>query len=124
MNIEIFTYILSIALQLAGAVMLIIKYWFGSAKKQLEKIEKSRASVKGEALALANDKPSDKEFVEELCMSRFAFIYIAVGYIVGIWGDISDANKCCIACIIIILAVLLVLLGEWVSYLKCKNINK
>ena len=118
MNIEIVAYIISIAFQLAGAVMLIMKYWSGSVKKQLDEIQKRRTGVEDEAIHLAGFEPSDKEFVEELCMSRFAFIYITVGYIVGIWGNNSDTNKCYIACIIFIIAVSLVLLGERVSCLK------
>lgn len=109
-------YTVSIALQLAGAVLLIIKFWSGSAKRQLAKIQDKRTRAENTTLIIGDNTPTDCEFIEELCLSRTAFIYIAVGYIVGIWGDLSNAPKWLIALLIIIETSIFVGVGKIISW--------
>ena len=113
-------YTVSIALQLAGAILLIIKFWSGSARRQLAEIQKNRTHVEGTVLIIGDSGPNDHEFIEELCLNRTAFIYLAAGYIVGIWGDLADANKWCIALLIIIEASIFVGVGKLISWVRGK----
>lgn len=114
-------YILSIALQLAGAILLIIKYWFGSAKRQLSKIQGKRTRVENSTLILGDNVPNDNEFLEELWLSRIAFIYMAGGYILGIWGNVIDANKWIIAALIVVVTSILVFIGKMISKNKSSD---
>ncbi len=111
-------YILSIALQLAGAILLIIKYWFGSDKRQLSEIQRKRMKVENTTLLLGENVPNDNEFLEELWLSRIAFIYIACGYLLGIWGDVLNANKWVIAGFIVVVTSILVFTGKIFSKSK------
>lgn len=121
-NMEKWIYVISIALQLSGAILLIIKYWFGSAKEQLSRIQNKRTRDVGEGhIILGDSLPSDQEFIEELWISRIAFIYIAAGYIVGIWGSIESTNKNHIALMTILISFILVYIGKVISYLKGKH---
>ena len=109
-------YTVSIALQLAGAILLIIKFWSGSAKRQLAKIQKKRTHIENTTLIIGDSGPNDREYIEELCLNRTAFIYLAAGYIIGIWGDLADANKWIIALLIIIEAGIFVGIGKIISW--------
>ena len=90
---EKWIYVLSVSFQITGAVLLIIKYWFGSAKHQLMIIQSKRTHVENGALSLGCNGPSDREFIKELWLSRIAFLSIVIGYILGVFGDISTINK-------------------------------
>lgn len=116
-------YIFSTALQLAGAILLIIKYWFVSEKKQLTRIQGKRTRVENETLILGENVPNDSEFLQELWLSRIAFIYIACGYIFDIWANVSNANKWVIAGLIVVATGIFVGLGKLISVVKRKTSN-
>ena len=109
-------YTVSIALQLAGAILLIMKFWSGSAKRQLAEIQKKRTHIENTTLIIGDSGPKDHEFIEELCLNRTAFIYLAAGYIIGIWGNLTDANKWRIALLIIIETSIFVGVGKLISW--------
>lgn len=110
-------YMISIAFQLSGAILLIIKYWFGSAKDQLTHIQNKRTRDEGGGNIIMGDSlPSDQEFIEELWLSRIAFLYIAVGYMIGIWGNVDNINKCFAAFMILFMSCLFVIIGKVISY--------
>ncbi len=117
-------YAISIALQLSGAVLLIIKYWFGSSKDQLASIQRKRTHIENETIVIGDTGPSDQEFIEELWICRIAFLYIATGYIVGIWGNIESTNRYCLALLIAFISCILVIAGKVISYSFGKPFHK
>ena len=122
--IEVLIYIFSIAMQLAGAVILILKYWTGSSKKQLEEIQTKRTYVEGEILYLGISEPNDQEFIEELWINRLAFIFLAIGYLSGVWGDISNSNKWLTLLMIVLLTIVIVFAGKCFARKKGKPYQK
>lgn len=122
---ETWVYMISIAFQLSGAILLIIKYWCSSAKNQLTRIQNKRTHDEGGGVLILGDSlPSNQEFIEELWLSRIAFLYIAVGYIVGIWGNVESTNKYFATLMIIIMSCLLVIAGKGISYLLGKPFQR
>lgn len=107
---ESIIYIFSISLQIAGAIMLIIRYWFKSVEAQVEVFQNNRTHVEEETLFLGGLEPSEKEFVKEIWQNRIAFAYITLGYIIGVWAN-TPSNKEASAIYIIILDVLFITFG-------------
>ena len=120
----LFCYILAISFQLAGALLLIVRYWFKSVDKQLELLERKRPHANGEELHLGEPQPNDSELVEEIWINRLAFAYIAIGYFLGIWGEPLGANKCVITLGVAIFVVILVVIGKMISTAKEAKFKK
>lgn len=81
-------YILAIALQVAGAVLLIIKYWGNTQNRIINEYFPGTG--------IANNDGNDnavlevervRECVREIYASRIAFTNIALGYALAIFGD-------------------------------------
>ena len=47
--------------------------------------------VDGEILFLGSK--SENEIMKNIWLNRFAFLMIAIGYVVGIFGDLQNCNK-------------------------------
>lgn len=93
-----FLYIIAISLQLSGSLLLLIN--FGSTKR--ENLIKEFA--KGRLLQMDNNtnKPlyNPESFVDvwqTAFLNKFAFGYIFVGYLTGIFGDIGMNDKVVVA---------------------------
>ena len=99
--ISFICYLGAISFQLAGAVLLLVQYCFKSIESQLKSIAVKRTHLDGSVLYLGETKPNDCELVEEIWSNRLAFLYIALGYFVSIFGDPLDINKLLIALIIV-----------------------
>lgn len=122
---ETWVYMISIAFQLSGSILLIIKYWCSSAKNQLARVQNKRTRDEGGGVLILGDSlPSNQEFIEELWLSRIAFLYIAVGYIVGIWGNLESANKDFVSFMIFMMSCLFVFVGKIISYLMGKAFQR
>jgi hypothetical protein len=111
----VLAYVLAISFQLAGALLLIVRYWFKSVESQLAVVESKRTHMIGEMLYLGKTQPDDSELVEEIWINRLAFVYIALGYFLGIWGDPLDTCKCKVALLAIFIASILVTIGKIAS---------
>mgnify|MGYP004455942557 CR=1 FL=1 len=110
--ISFICYLGAISFQLAGAVLLLVQYCFKSIESQLKSIAVKRTHLDGSVLYLGETKPNDCELVEEIWSNRLAFLYIALGYFVSIFGDPLDINKLLIALIIAVISSVLVFAGH------------
>lgn len=99
---ELLLYILAISFQLAGALLIL---FFSTSTKRDDIIR--RFIVKGFIIKQGDtidyDKSALLEEYKSAYLSRLAFLYISVGYILGIWGEISNySNKFIVFLLIII----------------------
>lgn len=105
MTTEGIIYIVAISLQLAGAELLIMNYW----SKPIEKLKKEELDkevhIDGGTLFLGGR--SENEIMKNIWLNRFAFLMIAFGYVVGIFGDLSNCSKWIVLLNIVLLSVVL-----------------
>lgn len=84
-------YVISISLQIAGALILLL-HFFGKGKEE----ELLNNNYYGEN-RWHDSKPMNRDVailkLQDIHISRISFIYIILGYLCGIWADISDTNK-------------------------------
>lgn len=87
---DAFIYVIAVSLQVAGALLLLC---YNVSAKQ-ENIIKSFASTKGfiaiRGTEIEYDKPRLKEIFKIAYINKMSFIYIAGGYISGVFGKIGD----------------------------------
>ena len=115
-TVEGLIYIFAIAFQLAGAELLIMNYW-GKPISILKKQELDKEThVEEETLVLRCE--TESEIVSNIRLNRIAFIMIAIGYVVGIFGDVQNSCKWFVAICVIILSVLLALAGNKIAERK------
>lgn len=105
-------YVLAISLQLAGALLLIIRYSITPMKTQLKDVHEKEPHVDEAEETISFGVPVDSEVIEEIRLNRLAFIYIAAGYLLGIWGESFDVNKWLITGLVILLAAIAVVIGK------------
>ncbi len=121
-------YILSIAFQVAGALLLMIN----SLSTKREKVIKRFASSK---IIFRHNNTGEISYNEEALrdeyrnayLNKLAFSYIAVGYIIGVFGEIGDGSRVCIALLIIGIASVIIgasYLSIWFVLKYNKEINR
>lgn len=116
---ETWVYILSISLQVAGAICLIMNYW-GNVEEKVTlsyyaggEIPKAQDNNK---VRLKKDKL--QSCAKDIYMNRFSFICIIIGYGVGIFGNITDgSNKLYVLLAISLFCVAFTYTGRWLSSL-------
>jgi hypothetical protein len=104
-------YILAISFQLAGALLLICHY-MGNTKKQIKDSYFSQdAIVKTENGKVKLRKEKVRTKAAEIYINRIAFGYIAIGYFLGIFGEIEDKSRGLIVFLIAITTFLWMAIG-------------
>jgi len=110
-NIKALVYIFAISFQVAGAMILLL---FTLSTKRLEIIKR----FSGTGMIFRNGDNgelsyNENEFVNtfrEGYLNKFAITYIAIGYFLGVFGEIGQNNKVLIAfCVITFTAIILML---------------
>lgn len=124
-NIKTIVYIFAISFQVAGAMILLL---FTLSTKRLEIIKR----FSGTGMIFRNGETgelsyNENEFVNtfrEGYLNKFAITYIAIGYFLGIFGEIGQNNKVLIAfCVITFTTIILMFTYYFVeSFLKKSSI--
>ena len=112
-------YILAVSLQLAGAELLIWNYW-SKPIKQLKREELSKENHVEGSVLIINSKSEDK-IAKNIWLNRFAFVMIVLGYVAGIFGDLQNCSRLCIALYVIVLSVLFAYIAEKVTKRKAND---
>lgn len=84
-------YIVSISLQLDGAIILLLSF-FGNTNKLLKDI----LEIKGQAAVLDGRAIKDidiKDDLRDIYLNRTAFVCLIIGYLLAIWGDLGNTAK-------------------------------
>lgn len=119
---SVFFYILAISFQIAGAIQLAV-YSMSAKRENVVKrfVQKTSLINKdGDTNELDYD---DNAFFDEFKLAWFnkiSFSYIAIGYIIGIWGDLEDYNKFCSLLWIISIVIFIMI----ISHCFINKINK
>lgn len=123
---ETWIYILSISLQIAGAVCLIINYWGNVEKKVIliyyagREIPKAQDNNK---VLLKKDRL--QSCAKDIYMNRFSFICIIIGYGINLFGNITDgSSKLYILLVIILFCIAFTYTGQKLSSLISKKTYK
>lgn len=114
-----FLALLSIALQLSGAILLMIKFWGKRKEEILQQYFNSSEIIcrdNGEEVSLHKEKL--QKIFKEIYLTRFSFIYIVVGYLLSVF-DLS-ISKCCAVLAILLISSILISLAYSISILICK----
>ncbi|WP_418751101.1 hypothetical protein [Frisingicoccus sp.] len=103
-------YIIEISFQLAGSLLLIVNFFEDIEKKVMSNYLISQdVFVEGGKITLT--KEDLQKYAKPIYMNRISFLYIIVGYIVGIFGEISTENKICMGVTIVVMMLVLIKSG-------------
>lgn len=119
MEKENFLSILSIALQLSGAILLMVKFWGKRKAEILQQYFNSSESIcrdDGEEVVLHKEKL--QKIFKEIYLTRFSFFYIVCGYLLSVF-DLS-ISKCCAVLAILSISSILILFAYSISILICR----
>ena len=123
---ETWVYILSISLQVAGAICLLMNYW-GNVKEKV-----ILSYYVGGEIPKAQDnnmvllkKEKLQSCAKDIYMNRFSFICIIIGYGICLFGNITDgSNKLYVLLAIILFCIILTCLGQISASLISKRTYK
>lgn len=107
---EVLMYIFSLAFQIAGAVLLIIKFWGNTYNRIIETYYPGAgiADNDGDYNAIL-DVDRVRECAKEIYGNRAAFIYIAIGYVVSIFGEKQDVDDWLLLIFVIEVTIFLIM---------------
>lgn len=111
--------LLSIALQLSGAILLMVKFWGKRKAEILQQYFNSSESIcrdDGEEVVLHKEKL--QKIFKEIYLTRFSFVYIVIGYISSICE--LSISKCCAVLAILSISSILILFAYSISILICR----
>lgn len=113
---ESIAYILSLAFQVAGAVLLIIKYC-GNTKQRIidEYFPGSNIAERDENDNAKLEKEKVQKCAQTIYDNRAAFVFIAIGYILSVFGDAQDKCKLCMLAYVIVFTMAIIVLEKRIS---------
>lgn len=120
-------YILSLAFQVAGAVLLIIKYFGRTKERIMDGYFPSSSYVKMDRENSNNillEKDKVQKCAREVYDNRMAFIFIAFGYILSIFGELQGESKICILAFMFVSTSVIILIEKLLSILISKILYK
>lgn len=126
MNLSLIAYVGAISLQIAGALMLIIFAISTKREKVVRAFARSHVTIRdGETKKLSYDHDAFVDDYRVAYFSKISVCFIALGYLIGIFGDIGDYNRLFIALAVIVITVALIIVSyTCVKGLLKKNSNK
>ena len=118
MNLYMFFYVVSVACQLSGSLLLLLKFSFVNVKNGIVANKKKETHARGENLIIGNTQPTSTEYKENVCLNRIAFALLAIGYLLSVFGKIDDSQRCVALMCIIILSAGITLVSFFASTKK------
>lgn len=122
---EVITYVLSLAFQVAGAVLLIIKY-LGKTRERIieEYFPGSNVAKRDENNMATLDKERVQICAQKIYDNRMAFLFIAIGYILSVFGSINGECKIYILLFVIVSTAVIIGVEKGMSIIVSKVIYK
>lgn len=121
---SIWLYILSISLQVSGALLL-MKYSLSTHRKQvIKRFINKNIIIKDFDGKINYDKDELKETFKISYLNKFSFAFIALGYLINIFGDIDNSYLPAIFIGIIIFTMLFMLLAYFIVFIIIKYSKK
>ena len=121
-------YVISISLQVAGSLLLMINTLSTNRKKVIQRfVGKGIISRDNNTKMIYYNKAAFKEIYKETYLTKISFAFIALGYFLSVFGSAEDINKIYLAFYIVIITILIMLIAYFVvnQILKhSKKVNK
>lgn len=109
-------YIISIAFQLAGALILIWRFWGKTEKKVVDGcFGESNYAERNENGKVLLTKDKLRKSASNIFLNRIACIYIVAGYLSGVYGGLEDEIRIIALILIIVLSGFLIGIGSVIS---------
>lgn len=109
MDIIVIMYVFALAFQISGAIILILKYWGNTQQRIIDEYYPGAG--------IANNDGDDNAVLEvdrvrdcaiEIYSNRAAFIFIAIGYTLSIFGEKGTIGNIIILVLVIVMSLLLI----------------
>ena len=125
LKIQVIVYILSLAFQIAGAILLIIKYW-GNTKQRIidEYFPGSNLAKRDENNNTKLEKEKVQKCAQGIYDNRAAFLFIAIGYVFSIFGESQGKCRFCILLYVFVFTTLIISTEKCISIMISKLIYK
>lgn len=125
LTLEVITYILSLALQVAGAILLIIKYWGRTQERIIEEYFPGSNIIKRDDENNVHlEKKKVQKCAQTIYHNRMAFVFIAIGYGLSVFGATSGVCPWCLALYIALCTIVIVILERVVSIVVSKMLYR
>lgn len=118
-------YFILIALQVSGALILILFCWGNTEKRVLNTIFPANTSVHREdddTVIISKDKLFKAH--KEILLNRNAFLFIGAGYLLSLFGDNDGICVCMGLIVVLIMSVAFMGIGWLTAYLVAKLSNR
>lgn len=118
-------YIVSIALQLAGAIILMLQFWGNTKKKVIDTYYPGcNIAERDKDNKVTLEKEKLQKCAMNIYLNRVAFMYIVVGYLSGVYANLGDLDKKVTAMKIAIVSALLIFVGKGFTILMAKLVYR
>ena len=115
LSIQEWIYILSLAFQIAGAVLLIIKYCYNTKNRIIEEyFPGTNIAERDKNGNIKLEKKEVQKCAKIIYDNRAAFFFIAVGYILSIFGNIESQSKIYVLVFVVVFTVIIIALEKGV----------
>lgn len=108
---EVFTYIVSISLQVAGALLLMFFSLSTKRKQVIGRFVNKNLVIRDSDEKLKYDTEELKNTFRIAYLNKFSFGFIASGYLLGIYGNLKDTNLLFVMVGVILGSVVLMLIA-------------
>ena len=125
MNNEQMIYLMSLALQVSGALILIIFCWGNTEHRVLNTIYPANSSVHREdddTVVISKEKLFKAH--KALLLNRNGFVFIALGYLISLVGSSESVHPWSGLAIVMTASIVLVVVGVSASHLIAKLCNR
>lgn len=119
------SYIAAITLQLSGALLLILNAFSTKRSNLVKSFAKSKILHRdNNTNKILYNKSAFCEMCKNIYLNKCAFVYIFVGYVVGIFGEIGDRKKITALVCIVITSIIILVLSHFAVNVICKYSKK
>lgn len=108
-------YVISISLQVTGAILLLLFNMSCNRDKVIQKFVEERGSVIGIDDKINYDLKSLKAQFEVAYINKMSFLYIALGYLLGIFSEIIDTKKRYIFICVTVATLILIIVSKKIA---------
>ncbi len=125
MNYDQLIYLMSLALQVSGALILIIFCWGNTEHRVLNTIYPANSSVHREdddTVVISKEKLFKAH--KTVLLNRNAFVFIAAGYLISLFGSNEGVDRWTGLLIVVISSIALVAVGVLASHIIAKVCNR
>lgn len=118
-------YVISISLQVAGSLLLMMNSLSTNRKKVIQRFAgKGIISRDNNTKMIDYNKIAFKEIYKDAYLTKISFAFIAFGYFLSVFGSAEDINKMYLAVYIAIITIAIMLIAYWVVNLILKHSKK